>query len=347
VAVSGTGHGGLVSATMSRMGDLGVLGLTEEQEWVYEAVGTSATGLPHDVAVATGLTDDTVQAHLVNLLRIGLLHANPAVDGSYVLAPIEPAVDALVHAQQEQLARAQLYGRVLAQRLARQAEASRPDQLVSVVVGAEAIEHLFAQLQVGAKTEILTLDRPPYVTPYAAQGTGVNEEMRGRLAAGVRCRTIYDQAVLEHPGPVERIASELAAGEDGRTLPGLPLKMCVADRELAFLPLIDAGSDGQPAALLVRQSVLVDSCVALFEALWRMAMPLRPGFVSAEGVAEEEREMRQIVGLLAAGYTDARIAAHLEVSERTIRRKIAATLDVLGAQSRFQAGIKAHERHWV
>jgi len=332
---------------MSGVGDLAVLGLTEEQERVYEAVGGSATGLAEDVATATGLPEHAVDAHLAKLLRLGLLHANTAAEGSYVLAPIEPAVDALVHAQQEQLARAQLYGRVLSQRLAKQGEGSRPDQLVSVVVGAEAIEHLFAQLQVSAKREILTFDRPPYVTPYAAEGTGVNEEMRARLAAGVRCRTIYEQGVLDTPGLVARITAELQAGEEGRTLPGLPLKMCVADGELAFLPLIDAGADGQPAALLVRQSVLVESCVALFEALWRLAMPLRPGFVGVEGVAEEERDMRQIVGLLSAGYTDARIAAHLDVSERTVRRKIAATLDVLGVQSRFQAGIRAHERGWV
>jgi DNA-binding NarL/FixJ family response regulator len=46
-----------------------------------------------------------------------------------------------------------------------------------------------------------------------------------------------------------------------------------------------------------------------------------------------------LVRLLAQGHTDASIARRLQVSERTVRRRVAELLLELGASSRFQAGV--------
>jgi DNA-binding CsgD family transcriptional regulator len=327
------------------MGDLSVLGLTPDQERVYVALATSAHRGPEALASSLDLPVAQVQQAVDRLLRLGLVVADAGEEPSVSVAPVELAVDALVRSQQEALDRAQAFGRDLAQRAVRSGEVHRPEQLVSVVVGREAMGSISQQLQRSAREEVLSLDRAPYLAPHSGEGAGIDPEQQVRMAAGVRYRTVFDQSLLDDPAIVARIRRDLDAGEEGRVLADLPLKLMVVDRTLALVPLLSGADDGQPAALLIRPSVLVDSLVALFEALWRAAPPLR--LHAGAGSDEEEREARTVVGLLAAGLGDARIAHTLGVSERTVRRKVATALTMLGAETRFQAGLRAKERGWV
>lgn len=330
------------------MGDLLVLGLTDAHERVFEVLATAPRRRPEDIAAAVGITVDEAGLALQRLLRMGLAVADAGGDGSYSAPPVELAVDALVRAQQENLDRAQTFARDLAQRAARTTEVHAPQEIVSVVVGREAMGSLAQQVQRSARDEVLSFDRPPYYAPDSDSGRGIDREQVARMQAGVRYRTVFDEALLDDPAIVSRIRRDAAGGEDGRILENLPLKLLVVDRTLALLPLIggsDADTD-EPACLLIRPSVLVDSLVALFEAIWRVAAPLRLD-VSGDDLTQEERELRQVVGLMAAGLGDARIAHMLGISERTVRRKVAAALERLGAQSRFQAGVRAREIGWT
>jgi DNA-binding CsgD family transcriptional regulator len=328
------------------MGELAVLGLTAEQERVYTVLATTALRRTADLADAAELTAAETEHVLERLLRLGLAVSYPGDEPSYSVAPVELSVQALVRAKQEALLRAQAYAGELAQRALRTNEVERPEQLVSVVVGREAMGRISQQLQASASEEVLSFDRPPYYAPYSEGGAGYDPEQAVRLESGLRYRTVFDQALLDDPGVVARIRRDALAGEEGRVLADLPLKLIIVDRKSAILPLMDDASSEQPAALLIRPSVLVDSLVALFEALWRVAAPLRLD-VPEQEQAQEEQELRTVVSLLAAGLTDTRIAHTLGVSERTVRRKIAAALENLGVQTRFQAGMRAHERGWV
>lgn len=301
------------------MGELSVLGLTAEQERVYEALATSARRRAEDLAELLELPQAQVGIALEKLLRLGLAVADPGEDQSVSAAPVEIAVDALVRSQHEALDRAQAFSRDLAQRVARSGDVHRPEQLVSVVVGREALGSISQQMQRSARKEVLMFDRPPYVTPLSEHGGGHNPEQPARMAAGVRYRTVFDQTVLDDPAIVARIRRDTAAGEEGRILADLPLKLIVVDRALALLPLLSGVDADPPAALLVRSSVLVDSLVALFEALWHAASRVQLD-VAEDGLDVEEREARTVVGLLAAGLSDTRIAHMLGISERTVRR---------------------------
>jgi DNA-binding NarL/FixJ family response regulator len=53
-----------------------------------------------------------------------------------------------------------------------------------------------------------------------------------------------------------------------------------------------------------------------------------------------------VVGLT-MGLTDEVLAARLGVSLRTCRRHVANVFELLGAESRFQAGVLATARGWV
>lgn len=57
--------------------------------------------------------------------------------------------------------------------------------------------------------------------------------------------------------------------------------------------------------------------------------------------------MREILAVLNCGVTDELAAKQLGVSPRTIRRRVAAVLDLLGATSRFEAGAKAVQAGWL
>ncbi|MFH8368362.1 response regulator transcription factor [Streptomyces sp. NPDC018031] len=56
---------------------------------------------------------------------------------------------------------------------------------------------------------------------------------------------------------------------------------------------------------------------------------------------------RQMLRMLMQGLTDSAVARQLGMSDRTVRRVVAQLMDRLGAQSRFEAGVRAVERGWI
>ena len=320
------------------MGALSVLGLDEVAEQVFELLVVRAGAAVDELAAAIGRPRKAVVAALHDLQELGLA---AATGDRYSAVPVEPALDALVRAQEQELARVRAHAQVLAAQARQAAQRHRPEDLVAVAVGADVIDAHFTLLQRQAVHEVLTLDRPPYPT---SAGEGDNPDSGALMAAGITYRTIYDRSLLDNEGTFARVQRELAAGEQGRVLADLPLKLAIADRSMAILPLIQGDGTDAPAVLVVRPSVLLDSLAALFDALWSRAAVLHLGQPPRDSV---DPELQQVVQYLAAGLTDERIARHLGTSERTVRRKVAAALDALGAETRFQAGIKAHQLGWL
>jgi predicted DNA-binding protein (UPF0251 family) len=326
---------------------LAALGLDERTRRVYRALALEegCDGSVADVARYAHVSRTLAAPALERLVELGL--AVRSVDGArFAPSPVEAALDALVAERREELARAEAVGKQLALRAARIQERRGPEQLVSVVRGSGPIRAAQLQLMRSARTVVRTFDRPPYVTPTAAGGSVVDPLQAGFLASGLRYRTVYDSCLLDDPVLLSRVRAEVAAGEEGRVLPELPLKLLVADESLAIVPLLDESSAGEPAALLVRPSVLLDSLVSLFEALWRAATPV---VLTAEGaeLAGDDLEVRQLVELLGSGLTEERLARLLGVSERTVRRRLTAARETLGVTTMFQAGAAAARRGWV
>ena len=82
----------------------------------------------------------------------------------------------------------------------------------------------------------------------------------------------------------------------------------------------------------------------MFEGLWEKAVPV-PALEGRSGA--EAGGQRLLLGQLAAGAKDDQIARALNLSVRTVRRRVADLLDDLGAASRFQAGAEAVRRGWL
>jgi DNA-binding CsgD family transcriptional regulator len=128
------------------------------------------------------------------------------------------------------------------------------------------------------------------------------------------------------------------AGGEVRTVDQLPERMFIFDREMAFIPK-RTRPDRVPGALIVRDAVIVSFLCTLFEQFWIGAMPFVPEGPGYHDASSDLR--RSIVSLLAQGLKDEAVAKRLGMSVRTCRRHIASLMQELGAESRFEAGVKA------
>lgn len=98
----------------------------------------------------------------------------------------------------------------------------------------------------------------------------------------------------------------------------------------------------------MRNSVVLDSLIALFESVWENAVECR---ISREAGltlgGTSETDLRTIAHLLALGMSDVAISRHLEISVRTVRRRIKDLMDELRVDSRLLLGVRLAQRGWV
>jgi DNA-binding CsgD family transcriptional regulator len=152
------------------------------------------------------------------------------------------------------------------------------------------------------------------------------------------------------PGRLEGdIRDAVAAGEQARVRPDLPTKLWIIDDMLALIP-IKTRPDSIDASFIVRPCDLLDSLIALFEAEWERAIPLR-SFLgddpAGNGSGQPDETTSAILSCLAAGLTDEGIARALGCSLRTAQRHIRRLMQDLNVTSRFQAGMAARQQGWV
>jgi DNA-binding NarL/FixJ family response regulator len=212
----------------------------------------------------------------------------------------------------------------------------QPDELLEILIGQHAVADRFTQLVRDCEAELLVIDRPPYAAdiPVAEQG------LTARLRDHLDVRGLYAPESLEYPGALAAARRAVAAGEQSRVHPKVPMKLAIADRRVALLPLVL--EDMVASALVIRPCALLDALVALFELLWQQATPLVPA-----GADHPHPSDLGLLTLLAGGAKDETIARQLGISPRTVTRRVAELLDELGARTRFQAGVLAERHGWL
>jgi hypothetical protein len=215
-----------------------------------------------------------------------------------------------------------------------------PSLSVEVVRGHEEISRRFGHLQSEARHQIRGFDRPPYLD---APGTNhATAERRAR--SGLNYRVIYSRAALAWPGRLAQdIRPSQTFGEHARTRPTLPIKMVIGDERQALIPIRDP-EEALTTAYVIHPSSLLDALIALFEAEWRLALPIAG---AAPARPEPDEATRTLLTLLASGQTDEAIARALGWSFRTTQRRVQALMRSLDATTRFQAGMEARGRGWV
>ncbi|MFJ6842895.1 LuxR C-terminal-related transcriptional regulator [Streptomyces griseoluteus] len=322
------------------------LGLDVMTESVYRALLSRPADGVADIAAHLGAAEDDVRGALDRLSGLSLVR--PASDDIGQLHPVTPEIglELLLARQQADLAAQQLRVEAsraaAAQLIAEHASLTpRTGSGVERLEGLDRIRDRLGRLTQSVRGEVMTLAPDGAHHPDSIEAAkNLNGEVLGR---GVRMRTIYLDSARNSTHTLAYVNWLAALGGQVRTLPTLPTRLIIVDREQAVIPV---NSDNSAAAALVLTSpgTLTALC-ALFDGLWQSANPLGDGpRHDPEGLTDTETAALR---LLATGHTDESIAKRLGVSARTVRRITCGLMERLEARSRFEAGVRAAQRNWV
>lgn len=315
-------------------------GISPAGERVYRELLRRPGSTGSELAAAVGTGPDALHQ---------LVEAGFVLRAGDTLRPVPPAVAirALLHRERSELhARAAALERAHAEAddVATRLLASVPGPVtehgIETVVGRAEIARRVGEVVAAAAEEILVLDRPPYARPGAPGKGAVGE--RELLDRGVATRVVFAADGLDLPGRMASITELIAAGLQARVANRVPTKLVIVDRRVALLPPSDL-SDPTESALVVREALLLNALVPLFDATWERATPIG----SPEPAEELGPDDRLLLTVLASGLKDETIGRQLGVHVHTARRRISRLLDRLGSGSRFQAGVDAVRRGWL
>ncbi|WP_237047614.1 helix-turn-helix domain-containing protein [Lentzea guizhouensis] len=311
-----------------------MLGLRSAELAVYETLVDSYQLDEAELCLATELDERIVRAALRSLAELGFAHR---VDGLHAAVAPDVALATYFLRREDDLRRDRLLAGALQVRYERAAGVRAPADLVEVVHGAEAIARRVGQVMRTARHEVRFVDKPPYANAPTSLHP-VEEELLGR---GVRFRGIYERQALELHDLRADLEMGLSLGEEARVVAAAPTKMILADTHLGLIPLHSTETT-LDSAVVVHRSALLDSLGALFAKLWDDAVPLAlPGQPASTEMSIEDA---RLLALLATGLPDRSIAKQLGLSYRTFQRRLHRLMDELGAQTRFQAGLRAAAR---
>ncbi|MEV0091356.1 helix-turn-helix domain-containing protein [Streptomyces sp. NPDC050738] len=311
------------------------LGLSADEDAVYRTLIQVPAADGAEVAEAATLSAVRAQLALGSLVDRGLVTARGQDGGRrYVAAPPAVALGVELAAHRERLQRAELTVARLVETY-RTASVDRSQrELVEIVEGTEAIRTRYLQIQLSARhtVDIFSAGEPRAVTP-------TDSEEVTSLARDVRVRAVVDQGFLKEPGAAEHVGQSLADGVQVRTVVRVPCKLILADGDTAMLPLHGDSGDVDPAVVL--RGGAAHLARELFEQVWERGRPYQ------EPAAELDALDTDVLRLLLAGFTDTAVAGLLEMSVRTLQRRIQMLMAKADATTRLQLGWYARDRGWV
>jgi len=153
-----------------------------------------------------------------------------------------------------------------------------------------------------------------------------------------RLRKMYRPGVLLNPSMAQHVRTAQSRGASIRITTDDLNETIIIDRRFAIL----AGDlrDGRRGYGVVTEPAVVQNVLSLFDAAWRSATDLD---VYDAQHAELCSLAPRVLELLASGCKDETAARTLGLGVRTYRRRVAELMSALGAESRFQAGMRARD----
>ncbi|GAB3619867.1 LuxR family transcriptional regulator [Glutamicibacter endophyticus] len=323
---------------------LDVLGLTELQERVYRQLVAMPSGTATQLAEGLRVDLGELRLTLDSLESQGLVARSVATRDHFIASPPELALGSLIAERQQDIRKAELELCTLTE-LFREAATGRVNlDVIDVVHGPQAVAQHFAQLQRGAKRSVWAMVKPDVLVVDAE----ANIDEAAALARGTNYRVIIESKAFNRPGYAQRVAATAASGEEVRVADSLPVRMVIADGELALLPLqSESAAREEVGALLLRPSGLLDAMCALFEATWQRAQPTYLPADQRPQRSELDEVDQHLLVLLRAGLTDKAIAGQLGMSLRTVQRRLQLLMGKAGVTTRFQLGVEVAGRGWV
>jgi predicted transcriptional regulator len=330
---------------------LAALGLGIAEEDIYRRLVARDTASLDELRAGSDLTQAEIARVLEALVASGLATAEPPVPPVaeatvFTAAPPAIALAGLLRRRRDDLRAAELDIAALADTHRRATVGRAAADLIEVITDVDAVRHRFAQIQEAARHEVLSMVVPNLtVVPHRENTAG-----DACLRRGVRYQAIVDHRALDQPGMLQDTVASIAAGQDIRVVDRVPLKLVIVDRELAMLPLLQS-ENNVPASVLVHRSGLLDAVLAFYDATWERGYPLRCN-ASGDGVLETRPDHiddldAQVLALLLSGLTDQAIAGQVQLSLRTVQRRISQLMAKAGVATRIQLGWYAAQKGWA
>lgn len=322
---------------------LAVLGLSSTAEIVYMTLAGRPQSRSEELEEALGLKEEEISTALAELAELSLVRPSREDSASIRAVSVPVALTKLIRNQEVELAR---QVQELAAMRAAVAEAPATLSLVydctERLIGIDAIETKLEILAQEVEDECLA------VLPGGAQSQASLNASRPldeeALRRGIALRNLY-QDTMRHDEPTRTYAEWLAEqGGQVRTATVLPPRMLIFDRKVAVVPIDPDNS--RAGALITREPGIVATLVATYQLVWTAAVPYSRGQSTHpdHGLTEPQHKL---LTLLAQGMTDQVAAKRLGIGLRTVRRQMSAIMERLGAQSRFEAGMKAAQNSWL
>ncbi|WP_426560649.1 helix-turn-helix domain-containing protein [Angustibacter sp. McL0619] len=325
---------------------LDVLGLDEAEERAYRWLIELPSGTADDLAGPLGYDVSRAASILSALEAKGLVARSTSGPDRFVASPPAIALGALFVERQEELRHAQLELDALAAVYRGTASDRTLNEVIDVVRGPQAVAQRFAQLQRTAKSEVQVLVKADFAV--VAPEDNADEDVA--VARGVQYRVAVERAMLDRPGAYEGAADSLRHGVLVRVTQSVPIRLVIADRAIALVPLLaTADDDLAGGALLIHPSGLLDALQSMFDFVWESASQLvLAGDTVGEDTADRPNELdAQVLSLLLAGFTDQAIGGQLDLSLRTVQRRVRLLMDRARVDTRLQLGYQACRRGWL
>jgi sugar-specific transcriptional regulator TrmB len=243
------------------------LGLTSYEAKAYLALIRRDSFTAAQVARQSGLPRQRIYDVLSSLVEKGLAAARPGSVVKYAATAPELAIDRLINAHRMDLAELeteahQMVAEMTPDWTAGQVE-SDPLEYIEVLRDRRAINERFAELQASVKDEILVFTKPPYATPPQENVEGLE------VTQSHRARSVYELSAFDDPAFVRGVKAFLAAGEEARFVPQLPLKLVIIDETIVMFGMEDpvAGSSDL-TIVVVEHPSLAKTLKLAFDSTW-------------------------------------------------------------------------------
>ncbi|MEU3522697.1 helix-turn-helix transcriptional regulator [Streptomyces sp. NPDC038707] len=308
---------------------------------VYDHVLSYHAATTLEIATALGVSSAAVRDAMRELLRLKLvrhckeqdtfLASDPDAAQTELVLPLESAI----HEKQRELIAIHHQMERFSKSFKRHQRTQRKSRLVATLENQREISLRLTDSIRRSSGEILTM------WPVCSYETQILEDTLrlsyDAVPRGVRLRTLYPHSARHHPSFRANLQQNLESGAEVRTSDEVQHFIIIVDRETAFLPT-DSSKGGTSAVTVVYEPAIVNVLCGIYRNTWQSACVFdgsTPNDTSLNNVRNA------ILKMLACGLKDDVIARRVGISSRTLRRHIAAIMEELGAESRFQAGAAA------
>ncbi|MER7730077.1 helix-turn-helix domain-containing protein [Streptomyces erythrochromogenes] len=332
-------------------GQLCRLGLTRMQAEIYACLLAEGPGGTEDLAVRMGrhrggretghllFAARVLDRDVAHLRRVGLITTTGTDGGEHT--PVEPsiALEAMAHTRSAEVQQAHLAAKQAYRDYRRSVTPQGTEDLIEVIRGPHVAERIW-NIEEAAESQVLRFDSPPYHTHCTANPVEIE-----KLGNGVEYRVVYSRSAVQNADYYNiNIKPCIAAGEQARVLPTVPVKLTVYDQRLAIVSMSYVESEVKDYLLMVHPSSLLSALTGLFETSWRSALPMH---LNERVPCSLQPVHRRILELLATGVSDDTIAELLGVSRRTLSRHLEVMNSRAGSTTRFQMALHAARNGWI